>query len=123
TAPTSTGCSPAPSRGSAAGVNEADTRVARLRLIRTAQVGPVTYRQLLRRFGTAEAALEALPMLARRGGGPPPAIADAARARREIDAVERLGARHLFLGDPDYPPLLAELDSAPPALILRGSPA
>jgi len=43
--------------------------VARLRLIRTPGVGPVTYRQLLARFGTAEAAIEALPMLARRGGG------------------------------------------------------
>jgi len=97
-----------------------DPREPRLRLLRSANVGPVTYRQLLQRFGTAEAALEALPMLAARGGGRAPAIADPAAVRREIAAVEKLGARYLFLGDADYPPLLAELETAPPALILRG---
>lgn len=59
-------------------------------------------------------------MLAARGGGRAPQIADAGAVRREIAAVERLGARYLFLDDPDYPPLLAELENAPPALILRG---
>ncbi len=100
-----------------------DPREARLRLIRSANVGPVTYAQLVARFGEAEAALEALPMLAARGGGRAPAIADAGAVRREIATVERLGARYLFLGDPDYPSLLAELESAPPALIVRGDAA
>lgn len=99
-----------------------DRREARLRLLRSANIGPVTYRQLIARFGTAEAALDALPMLAARGGGRAPVIADPGAVRREIAAVERLGARYLFLEDEDYPPLLAELDSAPPALILRGRP-
>lgn len=97
-----------------------DPRAARLRLLRSANIGPVTYAQLIARFGSAEAALEALPMLAARGGGRAPRIADPGAVRREIAAVERLGARYLFLDDPDYPPLLAELESAPPALILRG---
>lgn len=97
-----------------------DPRAARLRLLRSANIGPVTYAQLIARFGSAEAALEALPMLAARGGGRAPRIADPGVVRREIAAVERLGARYLFLDDPDYPPLLAELESAPPALILRG---
>jgi len=97
-----------------------DRREARLRLLRSANIGPVTYRQLIARLGTAEAALDALPMLAARGGGRAPVIADPGAVRREIAAVERLGARYLFLEDADYPPLLAELDSAPPALILRG---
>ncbi|MGN7998416.1 DNA-processing protein DprA [Sphingomonas sp. 22176] len=101
----------------------ADGREPRLRLLRSANVGPVTYAQLIARFGTAEAALEALPMLAARGGGRAPQIADAGAVRREIAAVERLGARYLFLDDPAYPPLLAELDNAPPALILRGDTA
>jgi DNA processing protein len=101
----------------------ADGREPRLRLLRSANVGPVTYAQLIARFGTAEAALEALPMLAARGGGRAPQIADAGAVRREIAAVERLGARYLFLDDPAYPPLLAELDNAPPALILRGNTA
>nr|WP_294809836.1 DNA-processing protein DprA [uncultured Sphingomonas sp.] len=97
-----------------------DSREVRLRLLRSANIGPITWRQLIARFGTAEAALEALPMLAARGGGRAPAIADLASVRREIAAVEKLGARYLFLDDPGYPALLAELESAPPALILRG---
>lgn len=97
-----------------------DRREARLRLLRSANIGPVTYRQLIARFGTAEAALDALPMLAARGGGRAPVIADLGAVRREIATVERLSARYLFLEDEDYPQLLAELDSAPPALILRG---
>ena len=100
------------------GENEAD--LARLRLIRSPRIGPVTYRQLIARFGNAAAALDALPALAMRGGGAAPVIADAGLARRELAAVAKLGARHLFLDDPDYPPLLAELDTAPPALIVRG---
>ncbi len=101
----------------------ADGREPRLRLLRSANVGPVTYAQLIARFGTADSALEALPMLAARGGGRAPQIADAGSVRREIAAVERLGARYLFLDDPAYPPLLGELDNAPPALILRGNTA
>ena len=93
---------------------------ARLRLLRTPGVGPVTWRQLLARFGGAEAAIEALPQLARRGGGEPPRVPERAVAEREAATVARLGARLLFLDDPAYPPLLAELDNAPPALIVRG---
>ena len=100
-----------------------DPELAQLRLIRTAGIGPVTYRQLLTRFGTAAAALEALPMLARRGGGAPPPIAAAAGVERERAAVARLGARYLFMGEADYPVLLAEMENAPPALIVRGDVA
>ncbi len=77
--------------------------IARLRLIRTAQIGPVTYRQLIARFGNAATAIEALPGLARRGGGRSPVVAPAAVAERELAAVARLGARHLFIEDADYP--------------------
>ena len=98
----------------------ADPTVSRLRLIRTTGIGPVTYRQLIARFGNAEAAIAALPMLAQRGGGRSPRIADVSVAEREIAATTRLGARYLFLDDPDYPRLLAEIETAPPALIFRG---
>jgi DNA processing protein len=97
-----------------------DEGQARLRLIRTRGVGPVTYRQLMARFASAADAVEALPSLARRGGGTAPPVADVAVVERERTSVARLGARHLFLGDPDYPPLLAELENAPPVLIVRG---
>ena len=101
----------------------ADDAADRLRLIRSANIGPVTYGQLIARFGTAAAAIEAIPMLAARAGGRAPVVADAAIIVREQAAVARLGARYLFLGDDDYPPLLAELETAPPVLIVRGDPA
>lgn len=93
---------------------------AKLRLIRTPGIGPVTFSQLLARFGSAEAALDAVPMLAARGGGRAPALADPRQVAAELARVADLRARHVFLGDPDYPPLLAQLDDAPPALIVRG---
>jgi DNA processing protein len=96
---------------------------SRLRLLRTAGIGPVSYRQLIARFGDADAAIRALPMLAARGGGRPPQIADRAAIDREIAATARAGARYLFVDDPDYPRLLAETDTAPPALIVRGDMA
>jgi DNA processing protein len=72
--------------------------VDRLRLVRSAGIGPVTFRQLLRRFGSAAAALEAVPDLARRGGGKAPRLFEGAEAEREIAKVEKLGARYLTLG-------------------------
>ena len=98
-----------------------DDLVDRLRLVRTAGIGPVTFRQLLRRFGTASAALEAVPDLARRGGGKPPRFCERAEAEREIGTVEKLGARYLMLGQGLYPRLLAEMEDAPPLLIAKGN--
>jgi DNA processing protein len=95
-------------------------QIARLRLIRSANIGPVTFLHLLARFGSAQAALDAIPDLAARGGGRVPRIASQAEVEREMAAVARLGARYLFLGEGAYPPLLAELEAAPPALIAKG---
>lgn len=92
----------------------------RLRLIRSENVGPVTYRQLIRRFGSAGRALEAIPDLAARGGGRSPRIADARQVDSEMERLRTLGARLLFLGDPKYPALLAELGNAPPLLLWLG---
>lgn len=94
---------------------------ARIRLLRSPNVGPVSYRQLLRRFGNAQAALAALPDLAGRGGSY--RVADEGRVAAEVSAVRAAGARYLFLDSPDYPGLLAELESAPPILICRGDAA
>jgi len=95
----------------------------RLRLIRSANIGPVTYVQLMRRFGSAAAALDAIPQLAARAGGRAPRIASLDEVRREMAAVAKAGARYLFLGEADYPRLLAEIDTAPPALTVRGDAA
>lgn len=94
--------------------------IDRLRLSRTDGVGPVTFRQLLARFGSAAAALEALPDLARRGGGRAPCLASAADAEREIAKVEAFGGRFLVMGQGLYPAALAELDGAPPLLAIKG---
>jgi DNA processing protein len=96
------------------------TAVAQLRLCRTRSIGPVGYRHLLHRFGSAEAAIDALPDLARRGGGTAPEPPSVAAILAEMAAVAQSGARYLFLDDPDYPPLLAQIESAPPVLIVRG---
>ncbi len=94
--------------------------LARLRLIRTSSVGPVSYRQLLARFGSAAAALDAIPDRARRGGGRPPRIPARADMMREAEIVAALGGFYLFLGRPDYPSLLAANDDAPPVVIAAG---
>ncbi len=99
----------------------ATERRDRLRLARSENVGPVTYFALLQRFGTAGAALEALPALAKRGGRarpikvPPP---DA--ARRELAAIEKLGARLIAHGEADYPAPLAAIADPPPLITVRG---
>lgn len=93
----------------------------RIRLIRSPSIGPITYRQLIGRFGSAQAALAAIPDVARRGGGKIPALFSRDQAEREIATIEKLGARYLVLGQGLYPPLLSELDDAPPVLIARGN--
>lgn len=91
-----------------------------LRLIRSPNIGPVSYRQLMGRFGSAKAALEALPDLVLRGGGGPSLLADEASIARELQFVATFGGRHIFIGDPEYPSLLSHLDNAPPVLSVKG---
>ena len=97
-----------------------DDLIDRLRLVRSPGIGPITYRQLIARFGTAAAALAAVPDLARRGGGRAPSLVSPADAEREVERSEALGARYLVLGQGLYPRLLAEMDDAPPLLIAKG---
>ena len=80
----------------------------------------MTFVHLLARFGSAAQALEAIPALAARGGGGTPKLAGAATAEAEMEAVARLGARHIFMDEEDYPRLLDEVDGAPPVIIVKG---
>src|SRR5512141_423477 len=91
-------------------------RVQWLRLARTPNVGPVTFAQLLARFGSAAAALSEVPRLARRGGGEPTRLPDEAGIIREIDALAKIGGRMIASIEPDYPRGLAALDAPPPVL-------
>jgi len=95
--------------------------IDRLRLIRTPGIGPIAYRQLLLRFGSASKALSAIPELASRGGGRSPAIFRKDLAEREIEAVETAGARYLVMGQGLYPRALAELENAPPLVSAKGN--
>ena len=95
-----------------------------LRLIRSDNIGPVTFRDLINHFGSAEAALDVLPDLSRRGGAArSPRIATLAQAEREMETATRFGARFVGIGEPDYPPALREIDGAPPLIAMKGSSA
>ena len=98
-----------------------EQRIAWLRLIRSENVGPATFRSLINHFGSAQAALDALPELSRRGGARR-AIRAASRAEAEAElaAAERIGARFVAIGEPDYPPWLRHADAPPPLLAVRG---
>ena len=97
-------------------------RIDRLRLIRSDNVGPRTFRSLLHHCGSARAALERLPEFARRGGAPrSQRIPSEADARAELDACAKLGIGLVAPGENGYPPRLPELDDAPPLLGVRGA--
>src|SRR6266702_854675 len=97
-------------------------RIDWLRLIRSDNVGPRTFRSLINHFGSARAALERLPDLARRGGAARPGrICSEDDARTELAASQRLGVSLLAPDEAGYPPRLAVLDDAPPLLGVRGA--
>ncbi|CZT34918.1 DNA-processing protein DprA [Rhizobium sp. 9140] len=96
-------------------------RIAWLRLIRSDNVGPVTFRDLINHVGSAETALEMLPELSRRGGSTRAIrIATVAEAERELTIAARCGARFVGIGEPDYPAALRQIDGAPPLLAVKG---
>ncbi|MEQ9574630.1 MAG: DNA-processing protein DprA, partial [Rhodospirillales bacterium] len=98
-----------------------DERIAWLRLIRSAQVGPGTFFRLLERFGTAARALDALPDLARRGGRAGAIrVASQTEAVREMETAQRIGATIIAWGEPAYPPLLAHIHDPPPVIHAKG---
>jgi DNA processing protein len=94
-------------------------KIAWLRLIRTPNVGPQTFRQLINRTGSAEAAIDALPGLASRVGVGA-TIPSVSEAEDEIAALQKLGGRLVASGEPDYPPLIAHITPAPPLLSIIG---
>lgn len=111
----STGSQP---QSSTSGLSQSEA-FARIRLLRSPNIGPVSYRQLLARFGSAGDAIEALPELGSRGKRRY-APAPVGRIEREIEGVRKAGAQYLFHDLPDYPALLGEIESAPPIITCRG---
>ncbi|MGU3576481.1 DNA-processing protein DprA [Brucellaceae bacterium C25G] len=92
-----------------------------LRLIRSENIGPVTFRDLILHCGSATNALEMIPELNRRGGGYRRIrLASLEKAERELEATERLGARLIGMGEPDYPLYLKNCDAPPPLITVKG---
>lgn len=93
-----------------------------VRLIRTSNVGPVTFFQLIRRFGSAAKALEALPELSAKGGRKQYlAPFTTEQALKEIEATQSFGAHMIMYGSPEYPKLLHHIPDAPPVITVSGS--
>ena len=98
-----------------------EQRLDWLRLIRSENVGPRTFRDLVNHFGGARAALEALPGLARRGGAASARICSREEAAAEMQGARARGVHYVALGEPDYPRRLQMIDDAPPLLAIAGN--
>ncbi|MEK1887913.1 MAG: DNA-processing protein DprA [Phyllobacterium sp.] len=98
-------------------------RLAWLRLLRSENVGPATFRDLIAHCGSAADALEMLPELVRRGGRHRPIrIASLDDAEREMEAAIRMGAYFVGIGEPDFPRYLRQCDNPPPLVAIKGNP-
>lgn len=99
-----------------------EQRLNWLQLVRSENVGPATFRDLINHFRTASAALEALPELIARGGvAGKIKIATRQDAEREIEFAARNNARFIGMGEPDYPSALRSVDYPPPLLCVKGN--
>ncbi|MFU0504549.1 DNA-processing protein DprA [Pseudaminobacter sp. NGMCC 1.201702] len=93
-----------------------------LRLIRTPNIGPASFRDLINRFGSAETAIEMLPELMRSGGARRSAhVPSIAQAEAEMETARKFGARFIGVGEADYPPALRRIENPPPLLAVKGS--
>jgi DNA processing protein len=98
-----------------------EEKLSWLRLIRTDNVGPVTFYRLIERYGSAKAAIEALPELSRKGGGkrplkvPPPESVE-----KEYEKLKRYGGDIITVAEEDYPLALSACEDAPPVLSIKG---
>ncbi|MCD4512549.1 DNA-processing protein DprA [Brucella pseudogrignonensis] len=112
------------SANSTSGIRLSDRqRLNWLRLIRTENIGPVAFRDLIMFCGSAASAIERLPDLNIRGGGAKPVrVTPLEDAERELEAIERIGARLVGMGEPDYPQQLKNCEAPPPLVIIKGNP-
>ncbi|MDI1346183.1 MAG: DNA-protecting protein DprA, partial [Pseudolabrys sp.] len=97
-----------------------EQRLDWLRLIRSDNVGPRTFRDLVNAYGGARRALEVLPRLARRGGASGTHICTIEEAETELKACRARGISLVALGEPDYPARLQTIYDPPPLVALRG---
>lgn len=100
-----------------------EERFARLQLFRSPGVGPMTYRQILRKAGSGLQAIDLLPELVKANGRRGLALAPRAAIEREWAEAERLGVEFISLGEPSYPAPLAAISDPPPVIAARGDAA
>lgn len=99
-----------------------EQRLNWLRLIRSDNVGPATFRDLINHFRSASAAIDALPELISKGGSAGKIkIASFDQAEREIEYAAKNNAKFIGMGEPDYPPALRNVDYPPPLLCVKGN--
>lgn len=99
-----------------------EQRLNWLRLIRSENVGPATFRDLINHFRSAGAALEALPeLMAKNNSGRRIKIASREIAERELEAAQNCGAHFIGMGEPEYPTILRNIDYPPPLLCIKGN--
>ncbi|WP_297321942.1 DNA-processing protein DprA [uncultured Bartonella sp.] len=93
-----------------------------LQLIRSENVGAVTFINLIEHFGSAAQALSQITELSKRGGkGKPIRLASKDDAERELEIATNLGARFIGIGEPDYPPYLRAIETPPPLICVKGN--
>ncbi len=97
-------------------------RLSWLRLLRSENIGAVSFRNLIDHYKTAENALEALPELSKKGGlSTPIRITTIEDAEKEMQEAERLGIRFVGIGEPDYPAFLKVIEASPPLIAIKGN--
>ncbi|RYG59023.1 MAG: DNA-protecting protein DprA [Alphaproteobacteria bacterium] len=97
--------------------------LAKLRILRTQGIGPVTYRKLMQRYENAVDICADWPLLRTKTGQPFPLLAKADSVLRELDALHNAGGILLMQGDENFPSQLAELPDTPIVLSVLGDPA
>jgi len=98
-----------------------DERLACLRLIRSENVGPVTFYSLLKYFGSAKEALLHVGDFSKRGGRKKEIKPCSEKeAEKEWSETEKLGGKIIVFSDDDYPKLLKTLSDCPPVLSVMG---
>lgn len=110
-----------PQRRNAESLSTAE-KLSWLRLIRTENVGPITFYRLVEAFGSPAKALERLPDLAKRGGRSKPLNAPPmAQIEKEYEALKKMGGEIITAGEELYPLALAAIDDAPPVISIFGN--
>lgn len=92
-----------------------------IRLMGAENVGPSTFRHLLKRYGSPAEALKALPEIARRGGKQTIKIPEIEFAQEQLHQARQHSASVLTWDDSEYPPYLKAIETAPPILYVKGN--